>query len=730
MSNLNLKGIWIPIEILTDEKLSDIEGEDGGTTIIIDGEYIYDIIEKEGDVDFEPQGTVDKLLPRIDILETSMEGSTIKVKVATKRNEEGTLEFYIKEENETDYTKKETVEQAPEEYEYLFEEIDVTKVYQIKVVAIAKNGERKEKEVTVVGIPTLNSSNTIFSYTPTNDTPGNVTVTITTKNINMAGYTLQYAIDDPKIESNWKNYTTSIPMQQNGDVYVRLKDKQKGQVGRYTKIGTIHNIDKTPPSTPTLEVTKVMTNRIELVGSATDEGTGVAKYYFGISKDDGTTWETKEVLPIEGQETVNCIFEELTQDKDYKLQLIAEDKVGNKSEAKSVTQKTTEMPVLQEADITFTYNPKLNANGWTNQTVTVTASIASEELREKGYRLYTSKTGEKESFTEQANQIFEENGILYIKLYDGTNYGGAATFNMDKIDRLPPDEFTIQKIETTNENAVVELKDVADDIKQIYQFVCSVDASLSGGGDYCYHHDCKVGDVIYCTGEKLDQYAKDIPVGYYKAIKNTQNHYDSAPLTNTEYFRYLGPNYKVSSAIRVELKDAADDIKHTYQFVRSVDASLSGGGEYCYNYDCKVGDVIYCTGEKPDQYAKDIPVGYYKAIKNTQNHYASAPLTNTEYFEYLGVTYTIPYVYDITIAPTNEVTDPLDSTEKCSGINQYYFSKDGGKNWLINEETGSQIKTSYTFKELTYGEECTFIMKVVDNAGNERLSDEKKVTIR
>ena len=444
-----------------------IEGEDGGTTIIIDGEYIYDIIEKEGDVDFEPQGTVDKLLPRIDILETSMEGSTIKVKVATKRNEEGTLEFYIKEENETDYTKKETVEQAPEEYEYLFEEIDVTKVYQIKVVAIAKNGERKEKEVTVVGIPTLNSSNTIFSYTPTNDTPGNVTVTITTKNINMAGYTLQYAIDDPKIESNWKNYTTSIPMQQNGDVYVRLKDKQKGQVGRYTKIGTIHNIDKTPPSTPTLEVTKVMTNRIELVGSATDEGTGVAKYYFGISKDDGTTWETKEVLPIEGQETVNCTFEELIQDKDYKLQLIAEDKVGNKSEAKSVTQKTTEMPVLQEADITFTYNPKLNANGWTNQTVTVTASIASEELREKGYRLYTSKTGEKESFTEQANQIFEENGILYIKLYDGTNYGGAATFNVDKIDKLPPIQFT-----PTAElrPADIELKNANNAVKVLYKF--------------------------------------------------------------------------------------------------------------------------------------------------------------------------------------------------------------------------------------------------------------------
>lgn len=444
-----------------------IEGEDGGTTIIIDGEYIFDIIEKEGDVDFESQGTVDKLLPRIDIIEISMEGSIIKVKVATKRNEEGTLEFYIKEENETEYTKKETVEQAPAEYEYNYEGIDITKVYQIKIVAIAKNGERKEKEETVVGIPTLNSSNTIFSYTPTNDTKGNVTVTITTKNINMAGYTLQYAIDDPEVESNWKNYTTSISMEQNGDVYVRLKDKNKGQVGRYTKIGTIHNIDKTPPSIPTIQVTKFTTNRIEIEGSATDEGTGVVKYYFGISKDDGTTWETKEVLPKEGQEKVNCTFEELIQDKEYKIQLMAEDKVGNKSEAKSVTQKTTEMPVLQEADITFTYNPKLNDNGWINRTVTITAAIASEELREKGYRLYMSKTGEEGSFTEKASETFEGNGILYVKLYDGTNYSGAATFNVDKIDRLPPKQFTpTAKLSTVD----IELKNANNAVKTLYKF--------------------------------------------------------------------------------------------------------------------------------------------------------------------------------------------------------------------------------------------------------------------
>ena len=125
------------------------------------------------------------------------------------------------------------------------------------------------------------------------------------------------------------------------------------------------------------------------------------------------------------------------------------------------------MPVLQEADITFTYNPKLNANGWTNQTVTVTASIASEELREKGYRLYTSKTGEKESFTEQANQIFEENGILYIKLYDGTNYGGAATFNVDKIDKLPPIQFTpTAELRTAD----IELKNANNAVKVLYKF--------------------------------------------------------------------------------------------------------------------------------------------------------------------------------------------------------------------------------------------------------------------
>lgn len=34
MSNLNLKGIWIPIEILTDDKLSDKEKIDGVLYIV------------------------------------------------------------------------------------------------------------------------------------------------------------------------------------------------------------------------------------------------------------------------------------------------------------------------------------------------------------------------------------------------------------------------------------------------------------------------------------------------------------------------------------------------------------------------------------------------------------------------------------------------------------------------------------------------------------------------
>ena len=518
-----------------------IEGEGGGTTIIIDGEYIYDIIDKEGDIEFETQGTVDKPMPRILTLEANYEENTIKVKVTTKENEEGTLEFYIKEENDTDYTKKETVEQAPAEYEYLFEEIDVTKVYQIKVVAIAKNGERKEKEITVVGIPTLNSSNTIFSYTPTSYIKENVTVTITTKNINMAGYTLQYAIDNPEVESNWKNYTTSILMQQNGDVYVRLRDNNKKQVGKHTKIGSITNIDRDGPvfkGEPKVTTTSHSAT-IELEEDAEDKGSGFG--YYQYSRDDGKTWEP------DGTMSRSYTFDNLPQRYGVHLKIKAVDRLGNEATTETIHTATGTVTQLTQANTQFKYEPE----GYTNDdkvkvTITLAEDIQSEDMILEYKTELTGENDEVEVWTPYPSKgvSLTRNQEIYARVVDITGQSAGeklyATGNVEKIDRQPPDKFDITQ-ELSND----------------------IDATLTGEqagiNSVLIPSDCYSGMVIHVSSDGY--YERDnrgmitkVPfsAGYYRCYRvftdeefnsELSSFYQKFGVYCSESFEYLGKSY-------------------------------------------------------------------------------------------------------------------------------------------------------------------------------------------
>ena len=53
----------------------------------------------------------------------------------------------------------------------------------------------------------------------------------------------------------------------------------------------------------------------------------------------------------------------------------------------------------------------------------------------------------------------------------------------------------------------------------------------------------------------------------------------------------------------------------------------------------------------------------------------------------------------------------------CSGIDHYEYSCDGGETWVESDDS------SYTFKGLTNGTEYTIVVKIVDKAGNEVISD-------
>ena len=60
-----------------------------------------------------------------------------------------------------------------------------------------------------------------------------------------------------------------------------------------------------------------------------------------------------------------------------------------------------------------------------------------------------------------------------------------------------------------------------------------------------------------------------------------------------------------------------------------------------------------------------------------------------------------------------------------SGIVQYWFSKDGGANWVTNENRG---ETNYTFTGLTQKTTYKLKMKAIDEAGNETETEELEIT--
>lgn len=85
-------------------------------------------------------GKSGKLFPVINIKSITNTTDSITVQVTAKRNEGGKIEYYIREENEEDYTLKET---TTEEI-YTYNGLEQDKKYNIKIVAVAENKETAE----------------------------------------------------------------------------------------------------------------------------------------------------------------------------------------------------------------------------------------------------------------------------------------------------------------------------------------------------------------------------------------------------------------------------------------------------------------------------------------------------------------------------------------------------------------------------------------------------------
>ncbi len=527
------------LQELREEKVDFVEGDTEKygdlyeiykKVIIVEGKYIYGLNEKDGDVIFEEKGTENKIKPTVKSIEIiEKKETTIKVKVTTLRNVGGKLRYYIKEENVEEY---DFIEEQEGE-EYTFKNLDQNKTYsKIKVEAIAPNGETAYLEKEISNVPSLAEEGAVtLSYRANGQaigadtwTKGPVTVTVkVNSNINMQGYTLQTAQStgiERTGEIDWKETANQI-FTTKGTIYARLIDKTNGSKGKeYTK--AIDKIDTTVP-TIDMEATQksvtVTTNSITITASATDAESGIAKYSF--SRDDGANW-----IPTEGQTEAHYTFQNLEQNKPYRLKIKVTDYVGNEAISGRITETTGTVPNLQEGDFDFAMEAEAwGQEGWTNKDVTVTAT---PKIDITGYRLQSSKDG-KNWDDDTSSQTFKENGTFYVRLWDGTNWGASATANVDKIDKQPPQlEITI----SYEDVELYEFDKLARGLKSGVNFFASM--SLAHNlGDYFWGDDVVGGPF---------------PMAYYQRTKtlspeDISAHYSNAKLSTKSWEKRIWKVY-------------------------------------------------------------------------------------------------------------------------------------------------------------------------------------------
>ena len=228
-------------------------------------------------------GEAGKFPPIIKLESVTNTTNSITVQVSTKRNEGGKIEYYIKKEDESKYTLKETT--ADESYTYTG--LEQNKNYSIKIVAIAENKQTAEvtKDILVGSVPDLIEADITFSFSPIEWTNESVKVMAELSNNMTSNYTLKITDTNPLGASKetalgWADASTGITVSSNKTVYAVLVDNE-GQIGEAAP-GNVTNIDTTKPTIENVTGITIVsgnTGNITISGVEDTGGSGLSAYY-------------------------------------------------------------------------------------------------------------------------------------------------------------------------------------------------------------------------------------------------------------------------------------------------------------------------------------------------------------------------------------------------------------------------------------------------------------------
>ena len=356
-------------------------------------------------------GQVGKIIPSVDFSATTTSKS-ITLKIITKRNQGGTVECYIKGENDSNYGTAQTAT----DNQYTFDNLEQGKKYKIKVVVTSGNGQKaeKEKEYTTGNIKQLTTSDIIFTYTVDGkaidkSTWTNGTVKVSARmnpEIDITGLKIQTSKDGKNYED-----TDTQTFTENGTMYVILTDG-KNYVG--SAGGAVTNIDKTKPTIGNVQGSNTTSNiGTILVSNIEDEGgSGINAYYISMNNTKPTTisgnWKSLSGDSFAYNVTSNGTY-----------YIWVKDLAGNISENK----KCTISGIVAKVDITNCNGTTIVAGNSGKVTVSYTGTPKSIT-----YTSLNSEIATVNSNTGDVRGIATGTAKIKVELinYDGTSISGTC----------------------------------------------------------------------------------------------------------------------------------------------------------------------------------------------------------------------------------------------------------------------------------------------------------------
>lgn len=499
--------------------------------------------------------------------------------------------------------------------------------------------------------------------------------------------------------TSWEEYTNPFTVQNNGvQIQAKVVNTENNEETEVIT-DTIENIDRLKPNEFTPTVTpgenSITINADTQDAPATDiDGmSGILGYQF--SNDDGKTW-------TQIQENGSYAFTNLSSGTIYEIRVKVIDNAGNDYTTQTIRTNVTASVPDGQGKITFSKNPEKD---WTNQSVKVT--ISSSENFKIEYSLNGTNYNE---YIEPVD--VDKNGTIYARFYKGDEKGKEISEQITNIDKLDPNDFTVQIQGKSSSTISVKANATDADATQEY--------GSSGIRGYCYSNDGgknwsqeTTSNTYQFTSLNQDT-AYDIVI---KAIDNAENDKDS----NTE-------------TVRTEiLPDASQIVKihknpNTGWTQGPVKVTIEGefdGYILEYSKNMKDWDTYFASkGVTVENCFEEVYARFKNPNTNKTTEIVYTTIYNIDRLAPLKFTPTLEVSGSNQITVTCVANDtPATSTDGYSGIAEYIYSISG------REEKVTESQSKYTFSGLIPGQTYTVIVTVRDRAGNETESYPAEITL-